>query len=163
MQPKVTRTERSSQGKNRISSLIGHTSGVALIGEKKHLPALLELPTWSSGCLGTDPSLRNCDRLYHGKTFLTAPNVTLHGLKSFGDNEALPLDRSQKRRALPFRSSHILDPIQEGPDSVRVTFSRRSPNGGPGRAKTRTQSREKRAWNSSRRSHVRSSNEVQKH
>jgi hypothetical protein len=65
MQPKVTRTERSSQGKNRISSLIGHTSGVALIGEKKHLPALLELPTWSSDCLGTYLSLRNCDRLYH--------------------------------------------------------------------------------------------------
>ena len=36
----------------------------------------------------------------------------------------------------PFRSSHILDPIPEGPDSVRVTFSRRSPNGGPGRGKT---------------------------
>jgi hypothetical protein len=45
MQPKVTRTERSSQGKNRNSSLIGHTNGVALIGEKKHSPALLALPT----------------------------------------------------------------------------------------------------------------------
>ena len=42
MQPKVTRTERSSQGKNRNSSLIGHTGGVALIGEKMH-----SLPTWS--------------------------------------------------------------------------------------------------------------------
>jgi hypothetical protein len=35
------------RGKNRNSSLIGHTCGVALIEEKKHSPALLELPTWS--------------------------------------------------------------------------------------------------------------------
>ena len=30
----VTRTERSSEGRNRNSSFTGHTNGVALIGEK---------------------------------------------------------------------------------------------------------------------------------
>jgi len=65
MQPKVTRTERSSWGKNRNSSLIGHTSGVALIGEKKHSPALLELPTYMEYPVALEliSSLRICDRL----------------------------------------------------------------------------------------------------
>src|SRR6266478_8862555 len=47
--------------------------------------------------------------------------------------------RSQKRHPLPFRSSHILDPIPEGPDSVRVTFSRRSLNGCPWTCENRAQ------------------------
>jgi len=71
--------------------------------------------------------------------------------------EALPLDRSQKRRALPpFRSSHILDPIREGPDSVHATLAVRHPMEA---LNVRKQDAipEKRDWNYSRRSHVRSS------
>ena len=48
--------------------------------------------------------------------------------------------------------------ISECPNSVRVTFSRRSPQCRPLGLRNQVQSREKRAWNSSRRSHVRSCN-----
>jgi hypothetical protein len=37
----VTRTERASQGKNKISSLIGHTNGVAPSIGKKSIHRLL--------------------------------------------------------------------------------------------------------------------------
>ena len=44
----VTRTERASQGKNRNSSLTGHTNGVApSIGEKSIHRLLLNSSTWS--------------------------------------------------------------------------------------------------------------------
>ena len=61
------------------------------------------------------------------RNFLTAPTVTNTRSQIVGDNEALPPDWSQKFGPSPFRSSHILDRIREGPNSVRVTFSRRSP------------------------------------
>jgi hypothetical protein len=48
--------------------------------------------------------------------------------------------------------------IAEGPNSFRVTFSGRSPKCRALDLRTQVQSREKRAWNSSRRSHVRSCN-----
>jgi hypothetical protein len=48
--------------------------------------------------------------------------------------------------------------IPEGPNSFRVTFSRRSPKCRALDLRNQVQSREKRAWNSSRRSHVRSCN-----
>ena len=71
-------------------------------------------------------SVRSCDRFYHGKKFLTAqPSHTRSQI--VGDNGALPPDWSQKFGTSPFRNSHILDRIREGPNSVRVTFSRRSP------------------------------------
>src|SRR5271166_6384832 len=63
----VTRTERASQGKNKISSLIGHTNGVAPSSQRRALPALVEL-TYISARPGAGSSLRNCDRLCHGKS-----------------------------------------------------------------------------------------------
>jgi len=50
------------------------------------------------------------------------------------------------------REEHSLALPPEGPDSVRVTFSRRSPQCRPLDLRNQVQSREKRAWNSSRRS-----------
>jgi hypothetical protein len=50
------------------------------------------------------------------------------------------------------REEHSLALPPEGPDSVRVTFSRRSPQCRPLNLRNQVQSREKRAGNSSRRS-----------
>src|SRR5437899_829854 len=54
-----------------------------------------------SGCLGTDSSLRICDRTLPWKDIFSRAKRHTHGLKSLGIIEALLLDRSQKRRALP--------------------------------------------------------------
>src|SRR6266436_947580 len=81
-------------------------------------------------------SLRICDRLLPWKDIFNRAKRHTHGLKSLGIMRHCFLIGHKKGGPSPSRSSHILDPIPEGPDSVRVTFSRRSPNGGPGRAKT---------------------------
>src|ERR1700692_2121782 len=65
----VTRTERASEGKNEISSLPGHTNGSGPHRREEHSLALVELHLqWSYPlCLRAGSSLRNCDRLCHGK------------------------------------------------------------------------------------------------
>jgi hypothetical protein len=67
----------------------------------------------------------------------------------------LPATRTEWRLSSD-RRAFTGSSIPECPNSVRVTFSRRSPQWRPLDLRNPVQSREKRAWNSSRRSHVRS-------
>lgn|SRR5215469_1316705 len=137
MQPKVTRTERSSQGKNRNSSLIGHTSGVALIRETKHLPALLELPTWSirlpwelilhSAIVTHFTMERHFKPRQPSQQILgIMRHCLLTGHKKGGPS---PLSK------LSYSGSHPRRPRLRSCD-----FSRRSPNVGPWTCENRTQS-----------------------
>jgi hypothetical protein len=70
-------------------------------------------------------------------------------------NSSLPATRTEWRLSSD-RRAFTGSSIPECPNSVRVTFSRRSPQWRPLDLRNPVQSREKRAWNSSRRSHVRS-------
>jgi hypothetical protein len=67
----------------------------------------------------------------------------------------LPATRTEWRLSSD-RRAFTGSSIPECPNSVRVTFSRRSPQCRPLHLRNQVQSREKRAWNSSHRSHVRS-------
>ena len=82
------------------------------------------------------------------KEIFNRANRHTQGVKSLGImRHCLPI--GHKKGGPPFRSSHILDPIPEGPNSVRVTFSRRSPPMEALDIRKQVQSPAKRAWNSS--------------
>ena len=169
----VTRTERASPGKEqKFLTYRSHQRSGSPIGEKSILRLLLNLSKRSYPCLGADSSLLNCDRLYHGKTFLSPFSCPLHDslnqicYKESHGRSVLPKERTGIPH-LPVtptewlshrREGHSPALPKEGTNSVRVTFSRRSPQGRPLYLRNQVQSREKRARNSSRRSHVRSCN-----
>ena len=148
-------------GKNRNSSLTGHTNGVvALIGEKSiHWLLPPEGPNSvrvtfrrrrSPQCTPLD--LRNQVQSREKRAW----NSSRRSRAEWKPITHLPVTPtewfSSERRAFAGSS------IPEGPNSVRVTFSRRSPKCKALDLRNQVQSREKRAWNSSRRSHVRSCN-----
>src|SRR5260370_31996030 len=65
----VTRTEHASQGKNRNSSVTGHTNGVApSSGEKSIHRLLFNSSTYLPARLVAGSSLRNCYPPFHGKS-----------------------------------------------------------------------------------------------
>jgi hypothetical protein len=67
----VTRTERASQEKNRNSHLPVTPTEWLLHRREEHSPAVVEVIYMElSACLRVGSSLRNCDRLCHGKTYL---------------------------------------------------------------------------------------------